>query len=266
MSLISPDSWVLLVLDDGSEHLVNISSKLFVTHKGRIDLETLVDKPFGIRGKTSKGVGYYVLEPGIVDHIFNLKRRTQIVYPKDAGFILLMLDVKQGDKIVEAGLGSGALCSVLARYVGDEGRVYAYERREDFIKLAKDNLLRQGVLHRVEIKHKDISDGFEEKDVDSVVIDVNDSYNYVGNAFNSLKNGGRLAVICPTTNQVQKVLEELENKGFIKIEVWENLFRAYKTNPQRLRPVDRMVAHTAYLVFAVKAFRKESVEDGSCEG
>jgi len=266
VAFISPNSWVLIILDDGSEHLVNVGSKVHVTHKGRIDLERLIDKPFGTRGKTSKGVEFCVLEPGIVDHIFNLKRRTQIVYPKDAGFVLLMLDVKQGDRIIEAGLGSGALCSVLARYVGDTGKIYAYERRKDFIKLAKENLSRQGVLHRVDIKHQDISEGFEESDVDSVVIDVNDSYNHVEKAYEALKGGGRLAVICPTTNQVQRVLERLEETGFTRIEVWENLFRAYKTNPQRLRPVDRMVAHTAYMVFAVKALRKEWSENGPSEG
>jgi len=252
---------VLLLLKDGSSYLIKTGEGVKMTHRGNIDLSKVVGKEYGSVGRTSTGEEYYILVPGIVDYIFKIRRKTQIVYPKDAAFIIMMLDIKEGDRVIDAGLGSGALCMAFARYVGSCGKVYAYERREDFIRLAKENLKRFGVLERVEIKHRDIKEGFDEKEVDAVMIDVNDSWNYIHHARDSLKGGGRIGIICPTVNQVEKVLEALESGGFINLQVWENLFRMYKPVPKRLRPVDRMVAHTAYLVFATKV----SVEEGKDE-
>ncbi len=244
---------VLLLSENGDEFIIVAKyGEKFVTHLGMINHDEIIGRPYGSTVMSSKDTLFYILKPGIVEEIFNLKRKTQIVYPKDMGFILLMLDVKEGDRVVEAGVGSGVMTHALARAVGENGKVYAYERREDFLEIAKTNLEKWNVLDRVELKLKDISNGFDEKNIDALFLDVPVPWEYIKQVWNALRGGGRLCIIVPTTNQVQMVLEELYNYPFVKIEVWENLYRSYKPVPQRLRPYDRMVAHTTYMIFAVK--------------
>ncbi len=254
---------VYLLAEDGSDFIIELKEgEKFVTHLGSVEHSEIVKADLGDVVETNLKKKIYVLKPGIVENIFKMKRKTQIVYPKDIGFILLMLDVKEGDRIVEAGVGSGAMCSAFARLVGDGGKVFAYERREDFLKLARENLKRWKLLERVELKLKDISEGFDEEEIDAVFLDVPDPWNYIESAWKALKGGGRLGVICPTTNQVQETLRAIESFPFVRVEVWESLFRRYKPNPERLRPFDRMVAHTTYMIFAVKVNSKNDEDKG----
>ncbi len=245
---------VLLVSDEGDEFLVTLKREKFSTHIGTVDLGELLGKPPGVSVQTSKGIRLYALDPGYVDEVFHLKRRTQIVYPKDSGFILLMLDVREGTRVVDAGVGSGVMSHLFARVVGERGRVYAYERRKDFYERAKRNLKMWGVINRVELKLKDISEGVDERNVDAFFLDVPDPWNHIGVCWKALRGGGRLGVVVPTFNQLELVLREIEELPFKRIEVWESLMRRLKTNPDRIRPFDRMVAHTAFLVFATKVF------------
>jgi len=249
---LKPGDDVIVMLEDGSTYLINLKTDAkFGTHIGNIEHSDLIGKSFGDTFNIGEKIAY-ILEPTMVDYIFKMKRRTQIVYPKDSGFALLMLDIKEGDRVIDAGVGSGAMCGLLARYVGKSGKVFAYEKREEFAELARKNLERWGVADRVEIKVRDIAEGFDEENVDAFFLDVPDPVPHIENVWKVLKGSGRIAVLCPTTNQVQNVIEKMNKIGFVRIEVWESLYRQYKTNPKRLRPFDRMVAHTAYLVFGIK--------------
>jgi len=251
--LIKEGDRVLLVSEEGDEFLVKLQKGLkYVTHIGTIMHDEIIGKPYGGSIETSRGIRLFLLQPGIVDDIYNMKRRTQIVYPKDIGFIILMLDVKEGDRVIDAGVGSGAMSYALARAVGVNGKVYAYERRQDFCSIAIENFKNWGIEERIELKLRDISDGFDEKNVDALFLDVPTPWEYLAQAWQALKGGGRLGMVVPTTNQVQEVLKVLYDLPFIRIEVWENFFRPYKPVPDRLRPVDRMVAHTAFMIFATK--------------
>lgn len=244
---------VYVVLEDGRDYLVRvIPGKSLGTHLGNLELSEFLGREFGEWVMTSKGKKAFLLQPGLVENIFHMRRKTQIVYPKDLGYILLMLDVKEGDRVIDVGLGSGAMCGALARLVGDTGRVYAYERREDFIALAEENLREWGVLHRVTVHLQDIGEGFRERDVDALFLDVPEPWVYLGQCWEALRGGGRLAIVSPTASQVMEVLEGLEALPFIDVHVWESLFREYKPNPRTFRPRDRMVAHTTYMIFARK--------------
>ena len=244
---------VYLRLEDGKNYLLKVEKgKFFSTHLGNIYFDHIIGKEFGEEVYTSQGKKVYLLQPGIVENIFHMKRRTQIVYPKDLGFILLMLDIKENDRVIDVGLGSGAMCGALARLVGERGKVYAYEKREEFIAIARHNLSQWGWEDRVVIKQRDIKDGFEEKDVDALFLDVPNPWDYLKECWRALKGGGRLAIVSPTAGQVMEVLRGLEALPFEDTEVWENLFRQYKTNPSAFRPVDRMVAHTTYMIFSRK--------------
>ncbi|HBF10942.1 MAG TPA: SAM-dependent methyltransferase [Thermotoga neapolitana] len=257
---LKPGDRVLLLFEDGSEFLIDLEKdKKMHTHLGVIDLNEVLEKETGDIIRTSSGKKGYILKPRLIDEIMNMKRRTQIVYPKDSSFIVMMLDVKEGDRVIDTGVGSGAMCAVLARAAGSSGKVFAYERREEFAKLAQSNLTKWGLVERVTIKVRDISEGFDEKDVDALFLDVPDPWNYLDRCWEALKGGGRFATVCPTTNQVQETLKRLYELPFVKVEVWESLFRPYKPVPERLRPVDRMVAHTTYMIFATKVCRKEEI-------
>lgn len=247
---------IYVCLEDGKEYLLRVDrERVFSTHLGNIPLYDCIGKEFGAWISTSQGKKAYLLQPGIVENIFHMKRRTQIVYPKDLGYILLFLDAKAGDRIIDVGLGSGAMCGALARAVGKEGKVYAYERREEFVPVAVANLTEWGVVDQVVIKCWDIEHGFEEREVDALFLDVPQPWDYLKQCWEALKGGGRIAIVSPTASQVMEVLRELHTLPFLQISVWESLFREYKPNPATFRPFDRMVAHTTYMIFARKIFR-----------
>jgi len=258
--LIKDGDRVLLYGEDGTKFLVRVEAgKKKGTHLGVVEFDTIIGKNYGdviTIGKTNKS--YYLLQPTYIDDIFSMKRKTQIVYPKDSSYIVMKLDIKPGSRVIDTGVGSGAMCAAIARLVGNEGKVYAYERREDFYKLATQNLTEWGLIDRVELKLRDIAFGFDETNVDALLLDVPDPENYIQVCWEALGGGGRIGVICPTVNQVSMVLEKMYELPFIDVEVWESLMRQFKPYPNRLRPVDRMVAHTTYMIFArkVNAFVK----------
>jgi tRNA (adenine57-N1/adenine58-N1)-methyltransferase len=249
------DTVILYDPEKDKKYFLNLSlaKGKFNTDKGEIELSTLVGKPYGSKIETHKGFSYIILPCTLYDFImYKLNRLTQIVYPKDAAYIALRLNVKPGDTVLESGIGSGAMTSVFAHIVGESGKVISYERREEFIKNALSNLRKLGLENRVIAKHRDIEEGFDEKEVDAVFLDVREPWLYIDRAYEALKDGNMLGVLVPTVNQVIEVLKKLEELPFIDIEVSEILLRKYKLVPERFRPEDRMSAHTAYLIFARK--------------
>jgi tRNA (adenine57-N1/adenine58-N1)-methyltransferase len=140
--------------------------------------------------------------------------------------------------------------------VGQEGRVISYEKEPKFQKIAIKNLERLNLLDRVIFKNIEVTEDFEEKEVDAVFLDLKEPWKLVPAAWESLKGGHFLGILVPTANQVSRCLLELQRLPFLDIEVSEILLRQYKPNPERLRPEDRMVAHTGYLIFAKKVVEK----------
>jgi tRNA (adenine57-N1/adenine58-N1)-methyltransferase len=190
------------------------------------------------------------LQPSLADLLIDIPRTTQILYPKDIGFILVTMGVGPGQKVIEAGSGSGSMTTALAYAVGPEGRVISYEIKPDVQNLAHKNLSRFGLASRVDFKLRDIKEGFDETDADSFFLDVQNPYDYVPQIRAALKPGGFVSFLIPTFNQVEKTLYALRGNNFAFLEVCEVMLRYYKPEPSRLRPTDRMVAHTGFLVFA----------------
>ncbi|MCJ7519698.1 MAG: tRNA (adenine-N1)-methyltransferase [Anaerolineaceae bacterium] len=204
-----------------------------------------------------QGSPFYLLKPGLYELISTTKRNTQIMYPKDIGYILLRLNIIPGSKVVEAGTGSGGLTQVLAAYVGEGGHVYSYELRDEMQNLAKKNLTRINLSDRVTFISKDIQTGFEIHNADSVFLDLPNPYDYLLQIKQALKSGGYFGTLLPTTNQVNKLLINLARNDFVFVDVCEILLRFYQSEPEKFRPVDRMVAHTGYLVFARSVLPRE---------
>jgi len=244
---------VLLTGRDGKHFLVRLrTGERFHSHRGVINHDDLIGKPLGREVLSHLGKRFVVLWPSIHDTLMNLKRVSQIIYPKETGQILLKLDLGNGKQVIEAGTGSGVLATALAHAVRPEGRVYSYDLREDMINVARRNLETAGLLDYVQLTCRDIAQGFAERDADAVFLDVREPWRYLGQVCEALCDGGFFGSLVPTTNQVSWLLTEMERHPFVSIEVMEILLREYKPVAARLRPQDRMVGHTGYLIFARK--------------
>lgn len=239
------------------------------THKGTLSMDEIVGKPFGSVVQTHNGNRFYLLQPSLTDLIKFIPRKTQILYPKDIGFLLLNMAVAPGNRVLEAGSGSGAMTIALGHAVGPNGKIYSYEKREDFQQIAIRNVTRIGYEPRVEFKARDIGDGFDERNVDAVFLDIPNAYDYLPQVKAALKPGGFFASLLPTVNQVTLLLKALEENVFGFLEVCEVMLRYYRADADKFRPSDRMVGHTGYLIFARSlldvtddaAFRRSLIEE-----
>ncbi len=222
----------------------------FETHRGVLLHDDLIGKPWGTQVFSHLGAAFYLLQPSLADILLDLPRTTQILYPKDIGFILLTMGIGPGKKVVEAGTGSGSMTIATAFAVGPDGHIVSYEIRSDMQNLARKNVERLGLTSRVEFKLRDIQQGFDETDADAFFLDVPNPSDYIAQVRAALKPGAFLGCIVPTANQVEDLLLALRREYFAFVEVCEILLRYYKPVPSRLRPTDRMVAHTGFLIFA----------------
>jgi len=220
------------------------------THRGILQHDELIGKSWGTQVFSHIGSPFFLLQPSLGDLLNDLPRNTQILYPKDIGFILITMGIGPGKKVIEAGTGSGSMTIALAHSVSAEGQVISYEVRPDMQNLAKKNLERVGLASRVDFKLRDIAEGLDETDADAFFLDVPNPYDYISQVRAALKPGGFFCSLIPTVNQVELLLTALRRERFAFIEVCEVLVRYYKPEPTRLRPTDRMVAHTGFLIFA----------------
>jgi tRNA (adenine57-N1/adenine58-N1)-methyltransferase len=247
MEIIKEGDYIL-ISTAGRRYFTKVEvGKSFSTKTGSIKLAELIGKPFGIFYNS-----HFVFKPNLEDIILHgIKRGTQIVYPKESFFIGLKLGIKNGMKVFECGTGSGALTLIFSQLVGENGIVYTYEISEKFLKQAKKNFERFGIYNNVKFFLKDISEGIDEKDFDSAFLDVREPKNFIKLVYDILKPSASLGIIVPTTNQISETLPVLK-EYFSDIEVLEILQRYYKVVPERIRPEDRMVAHTGFLIFGRK--------------
>jgi tRNA (adenine57-N1/adenine58-N1)-methyltransferase catalytic subunit len=258
--VVQLEDLVMLVSPTNKTIIFKVNADLELhTHRGIIKHNELVGKPWGSQIQTHLGNKYFLLQPGLGEILRETSRNTQIMYPKDIGFVFIMMGIGPGTRVIEAGTGSGALTAALAWAIGETGQVYSYENRPEMQNLARRNLQKLGFLDRVSFRLRDISNGFDEEGVDALFLDVPNPYDYLAEAHHSMKNGGFFGSILPTTNQVTRLLHALYSNNFAFPEVCEILLRYYKPNPERLRPTDRMVAHTGFLVFA-RRINQEVIE------
>ncbi len=220
------------------------------THRGVIRFDDIIGKPWGTKVASHLGNPFYVLQPSLGDLLKELPRTSQIMYPKDIGFLLVNMGIGEGQLVVEAGTGSGALTAALAFAVGSTGSVISYDNRAEMQEMARKNLARLELDQHVTFKLRDIAEGFDETGVDALFLDLPNPYDYMAQVRRALKYGGYFGSILPTANQVERLLSALRQHDFAFVDVCEVILRYYKAEAERFRPVDRMVAHTGYLIFA----------------
>lgn len=241
---------VLLLGKDGKSYLVKLQEREFHTSKGVIDLREVIDKKSGDTIESHIGEEFTILRPSMADHLKKIKRVPQIMLPKDAAQIIAHTGIGPGARVVDAGTGSGALAIFLGNIVRPDGRVYSYEVREDFIKIARENIEKVGLSDVIEVKKQDIYEGIDESELDLVALDLPSPERVLPHAENSLKPGGYLSAFTPCVEHIQRLYEELPNHKFQNYETIECLVRNFQVSKECTRPSTRMIAHTGYLTFA----------------
>jgi len=250
--------YVLLYLPRGrKKFLVRADAGEFHSHRGVVSLEEAASKGYGSIVESSTGEKFYVFRPLPVDVALKMRRRTQIIYPKDAGYMILKSGICPGSRVVEGGTGTGALTIILSHIVGDGGKVYSYEVRQEFMKLAMRNVNLYGYPERVEFKLKDICEGIDEEEVDAVFLDIPNPWDAVDKVWKSLKPSRVLCVFVPSVNQVEKAYFSMSGL-FEDIEIVEIFLRRISVTKERVRPETRMIGHTGYIITGRKVVKDEA--------
>lgn len=246
---------VVLIEDSGRRYFVNTAGKTDkIKGIGVFDPAILVGKRIGSNIQIGDKK-YFIFQPSLKDKLLGLKRKAQIILPKDIAHILLECSIQSGHTVLEAGIGSGSLTTALANAVSPGGKVYSYDNRDDFIKHAIKNLKQAGLNELVETKNKDITKGIKEKDFDAIILDIPNPWDVVGHAWNALKAGGYLCCYSPLISQVENTVKEIKKHGFIEIKTIENIQREMIVSERGTRPSFNMLGHTGYLTFARKIIK-----------
>lgn len=246
---------MLLYLNQRRTYLVKIEAeKNFHTHKGFVQLNQLIGKSYGTRVTSNTSTEFVALKPLISDYIFKSQRKTQITYPKDIALIIMFSGIGPGSHVVEAGTGTGALTTAIAHFIKPTGRIYTYEIRLEFIQTAERNIERAKLMQYVDFKNKDITQGIDEVNLDSVILDLATPWLVINHAYKALKGAGTLVSFSPTIDQVVKTVEALQQNAFVDIQTIECLMRGMQIERGKTRPETLMTAHTGYITQARKAY------------
>jgi tRNA (adenine57-N1/adenine58-N1)-methyltransferase len=242
---------VLLLDQKGRRYLITLSEGgEFHSHSGFVPHEQMIGGPEGVQVRTTSGAGYRVLRPTLSDFILKMPRGAQVIYPKDLGPILMLADLFPGARVLESGLGSGALSMTMLR-AGAE--IFGYELREDFCNRAVANVrsfLGDEVMGRYHAEVRDSYEGIEQTDLDRVVLDLPEPWQVVKHAERALRPGGIFLAYTPSIMQASQLRETLQASSFAMAETLEVLNRTWHIEGQSVRPDHRMVAHTAFLTHA----------------
>lgn len=240
---------VLLIDGKSRRYLVTLKEGgQFHTHAGITPHDTIIGQPDGSTVRSVSGARYLALRPTLSDFVLSMPRGAQVIYPKDLGPLLMIADVFPGARILEAGVGSGALSMTLLRAGAD---VVGYELREDFAEKARANVasfLGDGCPYRVEIR--DVYEGIDETGLDRILLDLPEPWRVVKHALAALRPGGIFVSYLPGIGQTAQLREALDAASFMLAETVEVLLRTWHIEGQSVRPDHRMVAHTGFLTAA----------------
>jgi tRNA (adenine57-N1/adenine58-N1)-methyltransferase len=244
---------VLLWFEEEVTYMVEIVRGRKVSiHCGKPPLvDDWIGRGFGEKVVFDHGCAY-LLKPSMDDLMMKANRESGVIYPKDAGFLILKSGIASGAKVLEVGTGSGSLTMALAQAVAPTGHVHTFDRRTDLPKNAVKNLTRAGLLKHVTFHQRQAGEPFPEKEFNAVVLDIPTPWEEIAVVKEALLGGGRLVSLNPTFNQIETTAEALRSQGFIQIECCEILMRPILARAGKTRPVQRMVSHTEFLLFAIR--------------
>lgn len=248
----------------GRQYLIDLQpGKEFHYHRGVLAHDTIIGTPDGTTHESSLGARLVTLRPRLADYTLKMSRGAAVVYPKDAGAIVVWADIAPGMTVLEAGTGSGALTMALLRAVGPEGRVISVERREDHA--AKAAKLIKGFMgeipHNLDLRNGDVEDHIAAVGPDRIVLDLPEPWHSVPAAAQHLTSGGSFCCYLPTVPQVQSVREALKaERVFFETSTFEVLHREWSVEGRSVRPSHRMIGHTGFITTARKIEPLETSE------
>ena len=208
----------------------------------------------GQEGRRVKVAGkpFLVLRSTTLDSLLSLRRGAQTIGPKDIASLLLQADVGPGDRVVEAGSGSGSLTVALAHAVGPAGSVVSYDIRAAALSVARENIARAGLQASVQFREGDVRSGIGERDLDAVILDLPDPWAAVPAAWEALRPCGYLATFSPNMEQVKETVAAIRQKPFVAVRTIELIEREMEVRDVGVRPSFAALGHTGYLTFARK--------------
>lgn len=261
--------WVLFLDTRGRTYLQRLASgKNFTFHHGSVSFDDIIGREEGHSIRSTMGAQLLVFRPTLKDYLLKMPRHAQVVYPKDSAMLVLWADLYPGARVLESGLGSGALAMVILRYIGAEGCLLSYEVRKSFIDKARRNIERffgyspkNHIIYPEDITRARIEPGY----FDRVFLDLPTPQDGLPVASAALRPGGILVSLSPTVPQIQQTVDWLRASDlFAHIEVLENLQRPWHVRGSSVRPAHNMVAHTAFLVIARRIQAGQQYTDEHC--
>ena len=238
----------------GRHHTITLQAgREFHTHKGFFPHDALIGAPEGTIITSTGGIAYLALRPLLADYVLSMPRGAAVIYPKDAAQIVAMADVFPGARVVEAGVGSGALTCSLLRAVGDTGYVHSYERRAEFAAIARGNVERffGGAHPAWTLTVGDLVSSLRDSEIDRVVLDMLSPWECIEAVAGVLLPGGVLCCYVATTTQLARTVESIRSHGgFTEPHAWESMVRTWHVEGLAVRPDHRMIGHTGFLVNA----------------
>ena len=248
---LEPGEAVLLIDRKKRRYLVDlVTGDEFHTHSGVVPHDELIGAEEGTTFRSSRGMVFTMVRPTLTDFVLKMPRGAQVIYPKDIGPILVIADIFPGARVLESGLGSGALSTALLR-AGAE--ITGYEIRDDFEARARTNVERflgGDALAGYRTEVRDVYQGIEATDLDRVVLDLPEPWQVVPHATSALRRGGILVAYTPSITQAARLREVLDDSPFGMAETLEVLNRGWHVEGQAVRPDHRMVARTGFLTHA----------------
>lgn len=246
----------LLFDSKGRRYLIDlIPGQDFHYHRGALPHDDIIGSDEGTTHESTLGSKLVTLRPRLADYILKMSRGATVLYPKDAGAILMWADMAPGLSVVEGGTGSGGLAMALTRAVGPEGRVVSVERRDDHAATARKLIggFFGAIPPQLELRVGEIEDVIAEIGPDRIVLDVPEPWHSVAPAVEHLVPGGVFCCYLPTVPQVQTVRQALDDAGvFFEAETFEVLHREWVIDGRSVRPSHRMVGHTGFVTVARK--------------
>lgn len=248
MSLFAIGDKVLLIDSKQRRYLIDLAEGgEFHSHAGFVSHEQIVGQQEGTRLQSTRGARYIALRPTLEDFVLEMPRGAQVIYPKDLAPICMLADIGPGTRVLESGVGSGALSMTMLRYGAE---IVGYEIREDFARRAQINVrsfLGHEALNRYHVEIRDCYEGIAETGVDRVVLDLAEPWRVVPHAETSMRPGGILVAYTPSITQAVQTRQALANPRWTGTRTLEVLHRGWYIEGAAVRPDHRMVAHTGFL-------------------
>jgi tRNA (adenine57-N1/adenine58-N1)-methyltransferase catalytic subunit len=244
----------LLLDPEGKRYLVRLAEQDTLHHHlGAVQHRDVIGQGEGIQVRSSQGRFFVAVRPRLIDYALDMPRRSGIVYPKDAGHLLLWADVGPGMRVLESGTGSGALTLSLLRAVGERGEVIGYEQRADFIDLTLSNVraFTGDVTGNLLLRERDIYQGIVDEGLDRIVLDLPEPWRVLPHIAGALHSGGWVAAYNPSIVQVQQFVDAVRaTRQYAQLETSEVLLRGWHVRDQAVRPEHEMVGHTGFVTVA----------------